>query len=134
MDFLQKIGGRKFWMAILVVGIATFIELKTERGMTEVMAAFLGAIVASFSAANYMATAKHMDTRSGGVRPDDSVSKIDALLEITTKANSPENMQALTDLLRNISSGVTEVKAATGQIGNAVLNIGNEISKARNRN
>lgn len=127
MDFLQKIGGRKFWMALLSVGVATFIELKTERGLSTTMAGFLGSIVAAFSMANYAATAKHMSTKPGG-RNDDGISnKVDQLIEITSAANSPEAINNIATLLGNISNGVGVLTNTTGQIGSAVVNLNKDI-------
>lgn len=134
MDFLQKIGGRKFWMALLATGVATYVELHSANGLSTTMAAFLGGIVAAFSAANYAATAKHMDTKTGGGRGDGDVSeKIDRLLDVTLQANSPENMNALTQLLSNITNGISELQKVSGQIGTGVLNIGTEVQKISKR-
>jgi hypothetical protein len=126
MDFLQKIGGRKFIMALIVVGAACALEVKSPNGLTPTMATFLGSIVAAFSAANYMATSKHMDSRSGG--KSDVSSQLDTISDQIKQANDPETIAKLTDLLTNIHNKLSAVENVSGQVGGAVLNLTNQVS------
>lgn len=123
MDFLQKIGGRKFIMALIAVGVATFIELKTTNGLSTTMAGFLGSIVAAFSVANYAVTKKHMDSKTGGSGDGDVSKKLDQLL----RANDPENLSALANLLEQIGTGVNQLQESNRQIGTSVINIGKAV-------
>lgn len=128
MDFLQKIGGRKFIMALITVGVATFIELNSQNGLSATMASFLGGIVAAFSVANYAVSAKHMNSRNVSKGGDGEVNeKLDKLLEL----NSPENFDNVSTLLTNLSNDISEVKSTYGQIGLAVVNLGRDVQSLK---
>lgn len=129
MDFLQKIGGRKFWMALITVGVATYIELHSATGLGATMATFLGTIVAAFSVANYASSAKHMDSRQApnGGKVADISSQIEALQAQVAQANDPEQVQQLVHLLTETLNKVSEVEIVSRQMGQGVLNLGNQV-------
>jgi hypothetical protein len=129
MDLMQKLGGRKFLMAILSVGAAIFLELHSDKGLGPTMAGFLVSIVGLFSVANYVTTARHMDSKAKGPDADGIHSKLDDIQAQVQTANSPEMTQTFVNLLNNINDGLAELKGATGQTGMAVLNLSKEITK-----
>lgn len=57
---MEKMGGRKFVLTLLMIGVGTVIEVVTERGLSATFAGFLGAILAAYSAANAVITNKAM--------------------------------------------------------------------------
>jgi hypothetical protein len=111
MDLLQKLGGRKFWMALLVIGAAMFLEMKSEKGLTPTMAGFLAGIVGTFSMANFATTAKHMTSR----RPAEATPPPQGL--------NNDNAQALINVLGKLGTDIEEVKQIAGNTGKAVVNL-----------
>jgi hypothetical protein len=118
MDLMQRLGGRKFILALIVIAAAMAIELKTERGLSTVMAGFLGTLVATFSAANYAVTRKHMEARSGGRDMD----QIATLIENRNESDS-KVVGELIEALTMLRTEMLDVKAATANVGQSVVNI-----------
>lgn len=58
---LEALGGRKFLLTLAILALATVIELKTERGISEQFVALLVGVLGVFSAANATITAKAMN-------------------------------------------------------------------------
>jgi drug/metabolite transporter (DMT)-like permease len=108
MDMMTKIGGRKFLMALVVVGCSMVLEMKSEKGLTPTMAAFLAGIVAAFSAANYAVSAKHMSAK----RP-----------EAPPPGMTEEQAQVLVGVLGKLGSDLAEVKEIAGNTGKAVVGL-----------
>lgn len=134
MDVLQKLGGRKFLMAIVATGAAMYLEMHSDKGLTTTMASFLGAMVATFHAANYASTKEFMKSKSTqkGV-PQEGIdqlhAKIDTLTTAANQMNSQDSIDKLVALLNNINQGISEVRGTTGQIGTAMVNVGKEVKK-----
>jgi hypothetical protein len=61
---LDKLGGRKFLMALFVLGIGAFIDVRSEKGISTEMVALITAIYATFSASNAMLTSKELSVGS----------------------------------------------------------------------
>lgn len=134
MDFLQKIGGRKFLMALLTVGVAVVIELQTERGLSPTMATFLGSIVAAFSVANSAVTKMYMNSRNGTQKgTGDIEDRLDQISDAIQAVADPELTSSLTTLLTDINSSLQELKSTSGQVGLAVLNIGKEVQNLKSK-
>jgi TolA-binding protein len=53
---MDKLGGRKFVLTILMLIIGSVVEVKSANGMSAVFAGFLAAMLAAFSTANVIAT------------------------------------------------------------------------------
>lgn len=127
MDLLQKLGGRKFIMGLVVIGAGMFLEAKTAQGLSPTMAAFLGSIVAAFSVANITATANHNASRkNGGVAsgPDQSLhDKVDELSAVVAQGLSKEAMDAMLQVLTKQMNDIDDVKKVTGQIGVNLVNL-----------
>lgn len=136
MDLLQRLGGRKFLMALIVLGIGTYIELTKVAGLSQNMVALMIGLVGVFSAANHMTSAAYMKTRTGGpgsAGPDltEKINQIHAIATNTQDPNNP-NTRQLRDLLAGINSGVMQVQETTSQVGLSVVSIGTEIRKIKN--
>jgi len=120
-------------MALIAISAAIFIELRTEKGLSTTLAGFLTAIVTTFGMANYAATKEFMKSKNrSGNNGDDVGGRVDALcgkIDTLTEMNSPEAIAHLTGLLTSINQGISEVKATTGQVGTAVVNVNKEIKK-----
>lgn len=62
---LEKIGGRKFLMALITIGAGIVVELMSRNGLSANMVALLGAIYATFSTANAYVTGKAATSAPG---------------------------------------------------------------------
>jgi hypothetical protein len=135
MDFLQKIGGRKFWMANICLGVATYIELHNPTGLGATMATFLGSVLAAFSVANYASSAKHMDSRQGstGGKAADISSQLESIQSQIAQANDPEKINALVNLLTDLHNKIQDVENVSRQVGSGVLNLGNQVQAISKR-
>lgn len=136
MDALQKLGGRKFLMALIVIGAAIVLEIKTEKGLDTTMAGFLAAIVTAFGVTNYASTKEFIKgKKSGGSQEGVSEKltelsvKVDELTTAASSINNQDSVQQLISLLNSINQGIAEVKGTTGQIGTAMVNVGKEVRK-----
>lgn len=128
MDWIAKyMGGRKFVMAALAMGVATYLESKGGSGLSSTMAGFLVGIVGLFSAANYASSSKHADTSK--LNSGDFKKSLDSMQAKIDEAMNPEAMASLTQILSGIHQGMNEVKGTTGQMGVAMVNIGNQLTK-----
>jgi hypothetical protein len=124
MDILQRLGGRKFILALIAVAVGTAIELNTARGLSATMAGLLGTLVAAFSAANYAVTKKHMESRSGGKNLDEIASMIENRNNTET-----EVVTQLIGVLTNNERQLGEVKAAVAQVGQAMVNVSRAVAQ-----
>ncbi len=70
MNWMTHIGGRKFLLALIAIGIGTAIELTTDRGVSASFAGLLAGIIATFSAANFAVTNSHMKKGNKGGTPE----------------------------------------------------------------
>lgn len=129
MDLLQRLGGRKFIGFLIVVAVGLIIELKTDQGLSPTMAGFLLSSLTAFAVSNYAVTRQHMNSKGGKGDLDTVIGKIDELSELAKNASDTEAVGQLVQLLQTINSGVADVKSATGQIGTAVVNMGNAIQR-----
>lgn len=133
MGAMQVLGGRKFLMTLLVIGIAIFLEVRSERGLSPTMAGFLVAIVGTFSAVNYAASVKLTPSnRSQGNTTNNYPPVHEKLNDITDMlqrgAANPESLQMLLTTLGTMKDDIAQVKNTSGQIGQAVVALGNRRS------
>lgn len=61
--FLQKLGGRKFLMALVCVGAGVAVDILSPNGLSAELAGLMAAIVATFSAANFAVTKQHFQSK-----------------------------------------------------------------------
>lgn len=127
MDLMQKLGGRKFLMALVVVGAAIFLEIKSDKGLSPTMAGFLVSIVATFSAANYAASSKFMDTKG---KQDPSLhAKMDSIQDTLSSTYNKESEAALVGMLTQMHQNMNAIKDTTTQVGTAVINMNQQLQK-----
>lgn len=130
MDLMQRIGGRKFLMALAVLGVGTFLELRGPNGLSETMAAFMGSLVGLFSLANYASTSRYMTAKSSrnetsapAVSPE-LEAKVDQISAILSQGvGNPENLNMLLEVLGKMKADIEQVKTTAGQIGMGVVNL-----------
>ena len=124
MGMMQKLGGRKFLMAVVTILAAILLEIKSEKGLTPTMAGFLVAIVSAFSAVNVMATGKYLESESGSPSDSSAVTgKLDRIENIVQQNGfSPEIKSSLLNVLGNMQNDLTQLKETSGQIGKAMVN------------
>jgi uncharacterized membrane protein required for colicin V production len=84
--FLQKLGGRKFLMALICVSAGVAVDILSPNGLSAELAGLMAAIVAAFSAANYAVTKQHFQSKTSsegeeiGAVPDTSQLEMKELL------------------------------------------------------
>lgn len=129
MDIMQRLGGRKFLMAIASIGVATYLEM--TKGLSVNMAGFLLGVVGAFSVMNYASTAKHMDTKSGGkAGPDEDLhDKIDNLSQIVNQGINPESQQVALNLFAELGKNMVELRNTTSLMGQSLVNLAQEIKR-----
>lgn len=140
MDLLQRLGGRKFLMACLILGLGSYIEFVRPGGLTQNLVMLFVGVLGAFSAANHMTSSVYMKTRrgdsgsAGPVLDQEIVSKINAVHAAAIQAQDPNNpnTQELKNLLVSINTGVRGVQETTSQVGLSVLNMNKEVMKVKN--
>lgn len=124
MSLLQKLGGRKFLLALVVIGVGTAIEIYTERGMSVAFATLLGSIVAAFSASNFAVTREHFRSSSAG--SEGSVGRdVREIKHMVQTATDPQNQQASVDAFQEIRHNIEEVRKITEQMGQTMIAVAN---------
>jgi hypothetical protein len=124
MGIMQKLGGRKFLMALVVVGAGMFLEAKTDKGLSPTMAAFLASIVAAFSVANYASAAKYEDSRKGAPAVDSDLhDKVNQILQTMGNGFNGESVNMMLQVLTKQNNDLDEVKKATGQVASSMVNL-----------
>jgi F0F1-type ATP synthase membrane subunit c/vacuolar-type H+-ATPase subunit K len=69
----EKLGGRKFLLALIAIVVGTVIEVKGPNGLSANMAGLLAGIVGLFGAANAIVTSKAMSVASEEEQPATSL-------------------------------------------------------------
>lgn len=133
MDLMQKLGGRKFLMTLIVLGVAVFLEMHSEKGLTTTMAGFMLAIVGTFSVVNFASTNTFMKNKPTATGDNSLHKKIDTLAKAVDTGFSPERTENLAKLLANINNGLTQVQTVAGQVAQAVVNQNSVIQNLKNR-
>lgn len=102
--FLEAVGGRKFFLALLGLGIGVAVDLATERGLSENLMIFMISVVGAFGVTN-VASKKVTNPSSS----DSDESKVPAELE--------ERIQRLDEM------AAEQIQAASQRIGNVEQNV-----------
>lgn len=102
---IRVLGGRKFILAIISVGVATAIELTTEHGLTTTMAGLLATLVGLFQLTNVAATATYEGNQAKKAQAKSTPhgeelasmsTKLDSLLgAIESSQNDPRGQEVL---------------------------------------
>lgn len=102
---VSKLGGRKFLLALIAIGVGTAIELTTDRGVSASFAALLAGIVAAFGAANAVITSRAMATSSDGGN----------VAEISEQASV--DLTPVTEKLAELDAAQIKLSEAVSQVG-----------------
>lgn len=125
----EKLGGRKFLLAIIAIAVGTLIEIKGAHGLSANMAGLLAGVVGLFGAANAIVTSKAMSVageQSPGNEPTvteivDTTIIASIVEEQVAKAVKPleESQIKLAETLSNVGVGVSNtnklLRVAMGQ-------------------
>ncbi len=123
MDLLTRLGGRKFIMAMIVIGIGVFMEFNGHP-LSTTMAGFLVAIIGSFHVTNHLSTQAYLKNKPQG--SDGVHKKLDDLQTKLVQSTDPERTAALQQLLVDINNGVKQTQIMSAQIGQTLINLGNK--------
>lgn len=120
-------------MALGAMGVAVFLELRGQSGLTPTMSAFLLGVVGMFSVANFANTSRHMASKQPQPAPSldgltvslgDLPDKINEIHQMTANgAGNPESLNTLVSVLGSIKTDMEKVKSTTGEIGKSVAYI-----------
>lgn len=137
MDILQRLGGRKFLMALILIGVGSYIEIAHPGGLSQNLVMLFVGVLGAFSAANHATSSVYMKTRSsaGSAGLDaETVSKLNELHAIAKHSQDPNNpnTQDLRNLLAGINNGVRQVQETTSQVGLSVVNMNKEVMRIKN--
>ena len=116
-----KLGGRKFILALIAMGIGTFIEIYTVRGVSTSFAGLLAGLVAAFSAANFAVSAQHF--KAGGAKGDDKLVKTIAEASKNNShslASLQEKMEESINLQTEIAKTAAQTQLTTNAVAQAV--------------
>ncbi len=126
MDKLTSLGGRKFLMSLVVLGVAIFLEMHSEKGLSTTMAGFMVAIVGTFHVSNFACSAAYSKNGKPNAGVGPLHDKIDALSDKITEAFSPAQTDQLKSLFVEMKAGIQQNQALTGQVAQAMLNFGQQ--------
>ncbi len=131
MGLLQKLGGRKFIMAIIAGGFASYLEVGTAKGLSPTMAGFLVALVGSFSVVNHLATKSYEESRSGSNDNSDGYvgEQIEQLSTLLSQASN--NGEVVKQYLGTLNESIAQVQATAGQLGIGMVNMNKEIQQVK---
>lgn len=107
----QAIGGRKFLLALVCIGVGTAIELETARGLSMNMAGLLAMILAAFNVSNVMATKDFLKNKAAA-KPVVDTSAADAVTELSGE------LQYMSDKLDMQSEAITQVAQSAANTQN----------------
>lgn len=97
-SLFDKIGGRKFTMALITIGIAASVDIFASNGLSVNMLGLLTAVYATFSASNTLVTRKELEARPAPEQPAVVQSNDDV------KALARELIPVLTNISTNIEA------------------------------
>ncbi len=127
MDTMTSMGGRKFLMSLVVLGVAIFLETHSDKGLSTTMAGFMVAIVGTFHVSNYAcSTAFAKSKAAGGGDVGPLHKKLDDLSTKVSDGFSPERTEQLKQLFIEMKSGIQQNQVLTGQVAQTLLNLGQQ--------
>ncbi len=126
MDTLTNMGGRKFLMSIVVLGVAIFLELHSDKGLSTNMAAFMVAIVGSFHVSNFACSTAYNKNGRGAADSGPLHKKLDALSDKVSDGFSPERTEQLRQLFVQMQAGIQQTQTLTAQVAQTLINLGSQ--------
>ncbi len=124
MDKLTSLGGRKFLMSLVVLGVAIFLEMHSEKGLSTTMAGFMIAIVGSFHVTNFACSTAYSKNGKASGDAGPLHKKIDAMAGQLSDGFSPERTEQLRQVLVEMKAGIQQTQALSGQMAQALINLG----------
>lgn len=126
MDRLTSMGGRKFLMTLVVLGVAIFLETHSDKGLSTTMAGFMVAILGTFHASNYACSTAFSKNGKPGGDTGPLHKKLDTLADKVSEGFSPERTEQLRQLFVEMKAGIQQNQALTGQVAQTLLNLGGQ--------
>ena len=117
----DKVGGRKFVLALIAVAVGAAVDLLTERGLSQSLGMLLGGIVAAFSVTNMAVKYKlGVDKTSDLVKPEEqSNQELIAAMQQSNEAGQ----QFIQELNQNLTEIKEGQKAQAEQMGTVMKGI-----------
>lgn len=111
----NALGGRKFIMSLILIGVGTVIELKTDRGVSTSFAGLLVGILSAFSVANTITTVKTGAGSSQALPPSPPLDPV-------------PSFQAVTDSVSELSQRIADIEKASIQVNQTLTNLGTSVA------
>lgn len=113
---MNMIGGRKFVLAVLAIGIGSWVQIAGANGVSESFAALLIGIVAAFGASNAFVTTKM------GPQPAEPAVQAEPppAPEPEEPASEPSQNDQLIDVLQRMTGRLDQLESALLSMGDAV--------------
>ena len=121
---LEKLGGRKFVLALITLVIGTIVQIQSPHGVTESFVALLVGITAAFGASNAFVSSKAISAESSEQQP--AAPEVD-LSVIEGKISEIESRVAEVDIRANqVADGLVRVAEnveTVGKVARAALSV-----------
>lgn len=111
----MAIGGRKFFISVIVMAAACAVDILTERGLSVNLAGLLGAILAAFSVSNVAATMSYNKSKQQAAPAADN-----------------SELRYLADKLDETAKLTEQIAIAVGQTQSTILAVAKASQQQRN--
>lgn len=129
---LDKLGGRKFLLTLLIIGVGTLVQLLSKNGVTESFTALLIGAAAAYGATNTIITSKAIGAAGAALPPQqqpasDDTTTTPAAPEQQPPAVNEEQAQMVLELKSSLEahsqalSALQEGLVKTNQVVSALL-------------
>ncbi len=124
MDQMTSMGGRKFLISLVVLGVAVFLELHSDKGLTTTMAGFMVTLVGTFHVANSVCSATFAKNGKQGNTAGPLHAKLDGISDRINEQFAPERTEQLKQLLAEMKAGIQQNQVLTAQVAQTLINLG----------
>ncbi len=122
MDMMTKLGGRKFLMALLTIGVAVFLETH-EKGLSATMAGFLVAVIGAFNISNIAGSNSFLKSKPQGQNDGSVHKKLDDLMVAATQGPDPAVVGQISSAIAQLNGGIQQNLQLTGEIARTLTNL-----------
>lgn len=99
---LEKLGGRKFLLALIAVVIGALVETLSKNGMSATFGSYMAGLVIAFNATNHMSNVAALNA-AGSTQPGEGIT-----------AEHVEGVQVKLDAVHSAVKSVQDIAAAVG--------------------
>lgn len=119
----EKMGGRKFLMAVIVVTAGVVIEVYSKNGLSATMVTLLTAVYATFSTANAFVTRKFADVSQEAEEEEEEVTPVQPAAPSNLEAIIQSNNVQLNNILSQIAAELLKQATASTSLVEGVNSV-----------